>query len=129
MLRRRFLADHRSAPGPFYVVAGRSAGEGAADWIESGAYFKKQPEDDAGIAAVIAAMQAAPAGAVRYAGNDSAILDRLRSLGLEGACDIPQLAAFREGGVARVFGWSIARIPGPWLQAFGRAIAKRLKAR
>ena len=129
MIRRRFLADHRSAPGAFYVVAGESVGGAAAELIEDGAYFKKQPASDPELQSVISALEIVPPGAIRYAGTDSTILNRLRALGREDACDAPALSDSREGVIARVCGWIIARIPGPWLQTFGKVIAGRLKAR
>jgi hypothetical protein len=89
----------RNAPGDFYVVADscidcRAPYHEAEDLMEHDweadyphCYFRKQPETPEEIERAISACNISCIKAVRYAGDDPAILQRMRQVGAEGSCD------------------------------------------
>ncbi len=89
----------KNAPGPFYVEKGYCI-SCEAPWHEApdlmdhddgkGGYhchFKKQPEDAEELERAIMACRVSCVEAVRYAGDDPAILNRFRQLNAEYSCD------------------------------------------
>lgn len=90
---------HRNSPGHFYVEDGCCI-DCQAPWAEAPdliahddqgdyphCYFKKQPETSEEIDRAVSACAVSCVGAVRYAGDDPAILDRFRAFRAEVACD------------------------------------------
>ncbi len=90
----------RNAPGPFYVEGGyciacdaprteapdlMGTDDGNGDYH---CYFKKQPENAEEIERAIMACRVSRTQAVRYAGNDPAILNRLRELNAAESSDV-----------------------------------------
>jgi glycerophosphoryl diester phosphodiesterase len=92
-------AHPKNAPGPFYVaneqcIACDAPYQEAPDLMdfetEEGyhCYFKRQPSTTEEVERAIRACSVSCVGAVRYAGNDPAILKRLQELRADDACDV-----------------------------------------
>lgn len=92
----------KNAPGPFYVEDGFclscEAPESEApdlmahDWDDEdtschSCYFRKQPQTPDEVRRAVMAVYVSCCGAVRYAGDDPAVLRRLRNLRKADACD------------------------------------------
>jgi hypothetical protein len=90
----------KNAHGPFYVECGcciacdapfheapdlMATDDGNGDYH---CHFRKQPETPAEVERAINACVVSCVEAVRYAGNDPAILQRFRELNCEGSCDV-----------------------------------------
>jgi hypothetical protein len=90
----------KNAPGPFYVVrdacifctAPEHEAPGLMDHVDKPfyhCYFKKQPMTPAEIDRAVMAVGVSCCGAVRYAGEDAEVLNRLQALGRASSCDPP----------------------------------------
>lgn len=91
----------KNAPGPFYVVNSECmtcgyphvlaldliAWDTDAEGRESHCYFKKQPETPQEIDQAVDAINGSCCGAVRYAGSDPEIIQKLNDVGCEDAID------------------------------------------
>ena len=75
------MAPEHEAPDLMGYFAGGSAGVAA-----SHCYFKKQPTTLAETERAINAMRVAYCGALRYGGDDQAIIDRLSAAGVDSDC-------------------------------------------
>ncbi len=102
---RSFVRYPKNAPGPFYVVDGECMCSGLApaeapeliSWDSTSpdiygneyhhCYFGRQPETPDEIERAIRAIAVSEADAIRYGGDDFAILQRLSDLGLGRLCD------------------------------------------
>ncbi len=102
-----FVRYYKNAPGPFYVVDGECMCSGLApaevpellseDPTGPGVngegyyycYFGRQPETPEEIENAIRAMAVSETTALRYGGDNPAILQRLSDLGLDFLCDNP----------------------------------------
>jgi hypothetical protein len=93
----RFTPHPKSAPGDFYVEKGQCLACGVphvvapdlVGWTDEKilhCYWKKQPKSTAEVERAIAVLEAQELGCHRYAGTDTAILDRLLST----YCDYPK---------------------------------------
>ena len=103
---RKHLPRQRSplnTPGPFYTEADVCLAcclpeaeapelmgfQGDLDNPKFGCFFKKQPETPDELERAFMAMSVSCIDALRYGGTDSAVLRRLRELGMESQCDYP----------------------------------------
>ena len=95
-MERRFTAHKANCEGPFYVVDGDCMGCGAPESEAEGmmshdasghCFFTAQPENLEQNDAAIRALWTSCCGAVRYAGNDQSILNRIAELGEDLRCD------------------------------------------
>lgn len=103
MIRRKYLADERNAPGPFYVRAGDD--------------FARQPGTPAEIAAAITAVASGRGGNLRYAGEDRGIIARIQAAAGESvACDALELEDSAGSLPARAVAWLMRSIPASWLR-------------
>jgi hypothetical protein len=106
MSRRRFEAFGKNAPGDFYVekdmcISCGTPQSGAPDLIEFSeddsapggrlgqCYFKKQPSTPQELDRAIEALRLSCCGAYRYAGNDSAVKEKLCRLNSADTIDHP----------------------------------------
>jgi hypothetical protein len=87
-----------NAPGPFYVVRGEclacwAAVDQAPDMMHSGGSdlhcrFAHQPRTEEEISRAICAIAACCTHAIRYAGTEKTVLDRLSNASTSARCDI-----------------------------------------
>jgi hypothetical protein len=92
----RLTAHQANCDGSFYVVDGECMGCGAPESEAEGmmshdgsghCFFTAQPKNSGEVDAAVRALWASCCGAVRYAGNDQAILARIAELGEGSKCD------------------------------------------
>lgn len=117
MIRRKYLADERNAPGPFYV--------------RSGDDFVRQPDAPAEIDQAIEAVAADRTGNLRYAGTDRRIIARIRDArnapaGQGVPCDALELEEAAGSAPARALAWLMGAIPASWLRRL-RVFAPRVR--
>jgi len=113
MIRRKYLADERNAPGPFYA--------------RSGDDFARQPRTSVEIDQAIAAVAADATGNLRYAGEDRRIIARIQAASGESvACDALELEDAAGSPPARAVAWLMRSIPASWLRSL-RVFAPKVR--
>jgi hypothetical protein len=95
-MTRLYSAHPANCEGPFYVVSGECMGCGAPESEAAGmishddtghCFFMSQPRTADQTDSAIRALWSSCCGAVRYAGNDRAILSRIAQLGVASSSD------------------------------------------